>query len=408
MESAVDVVVERDEALGLVLVRLAASGLTEWRFAEEMPASARAVASPRGEEAAPRRAAARGDTRRAAAGPKGEEAAPRAAADEQAARAELLVRNAHQQWLQSGMPSSWLYWADDGVMAAIGRALTARNYVMLDDFIARDVAAGVAREVAAAHDAGRLAPGNLAGGRSGANLTYAHSGVRGDVIGWVEPGAEPGWAQLEVYTRRLKGLVALLREEVCPEALRGVGKFSRVMAACYPGHGACYMRHCDNACDAGEGDRCNGRRLTAVLYLNAGWKPAHGGQLRIYPPGDADGSEPLAEVAPLSGRLVLFFADRRCPHEVLPAFKKRLAVTVWFMHDDEYARSQAGGRAAEGMRGGDGAESERARVDAEERASIEKEMAKFEQALGGKATIVKGGDGGGGGDAAGTAGERRR
>ena len=47
----------------------------------------------------------------------------------------------------------------------------------------------------------------------------------------------------------------------------------------YPGGGARYVRHCDNACLAGEGEKCNGRRLTAILYLNPGWRDVDGGAL---------------------------------------------------------------------------------------------------------------------------------
>jgi hypothetical protein len=44
---------------------------------------------------------------------------------------------------------------------------------------------------------------------------------------------------------------------------------ARAMLTCYPGGGARYIRHVDN------GNR-NGRKLTAILYLNPHWKEGDG------------------------------------------------------------------------------------------------------------------------------------
>ena len=73
------------------------------------------------------------------------------------------------------------------------------------------------------------------------------------------------------------------------------------------------VKHTDNHCSSGEGDSCNGRRLTALIYLNPGWEPPHGGCIRIYGP---KGVGTLTDVEPRGGRLLLFFSDIRVPHEV--------------------------------------------------------------------------------------------
>ena len=47
----------------------------------------------------------------------------------------------------------------------------------------------------------------------------------------------------------------------------------------------------------------------------------------------ARGEDAIADVAPCSGRLLLFFADRSCPHEVLPVTSDvpRVAMTLWYI-----------------------------------------------------------------------------
>ena len=39
------------------------------------------------------------------------------------------------------------------------------------------------------------------------------------------------------------------------------------------------MRHVDNTCSGGQGRLCNGRRLSAVYYLNPRWAAADGAEL---------------------------------------------------------------------------------------------------------------------------------
>lgn len=114
------------------------------------------------------------------------------------------------------------------------------------------------------------------------------------------------------------------------------------MVACYPGNGAGYVRHVDNP----NGD---GRFITCIYYLNKNWdvkvgseeedealKPdlsvrrehsvllrvrvqTHGGMLQIYP----EGKNVVASIEPLFDRLLIFWSDRRNPHEVKPAYATR-------------------------------------------------------------------------------------
>jgi len=65
------------------------------------------------------------------------------------------------------------------------------------------------------------------------------------------------------------------------------------------GGGACFPIHVDSE------ESVDGRRLTAILYLNPGWRPEHGGHLRLYPP-----FAPPVDVEPRHDRLVLFLSNR--------------------------------------------------------------------------------------------------
>ena len=126
----------------------------------------------------------------------------------------------------------------------------------------------------------------------------------------------------------LVGAIAGQLEELRPLQLeRGAA-----MVSCYPGGGAAYVRHCDNP-------NANGRRLTAIYYLNAGWVERDGGALRLYAgPRDQGGGH---VVEPLADRLVVFFSDQRVPHEVTPTRSPRYAVTTWYMCARERVRAAA-------------------------------------------------------------------
>ncbi|RWS06784.1 hypothetical protein B4U79_03268 [Dinothrombium tinctorium] len=96
---------------------------------------------------------------------------------------------------------------------------------------------------------------------------------------------------------------------------------TKAMVSCYPGNGTHYKRHIDNPNN-------DGRRLTCIYYLNKDWDgETMGGTLRIFP---AAHKNLVANIEPIFDRLVLFWSDRRNPHEVLPAYKDRFAITVWY------------------------------------------------------------------------------
>jgi SM-20-related protein len=85
--------------------------------------------------------------------------------------------------------------------------------------------------------------------------------------------------------------------------------------------GAAYPTHVDRL----RGD--DARVLSVVLYLNADWRAADGGALRLYLEGT--GRAPRVDVLPCGGTLVAFLSERFA-HEVLPAWRERLSLAGWF------------------------------------------------------------------------------
>ena len=78
--------------------------------------------------------------------------------------------------------------------------------------------------------------------------------------------------------------------------------------------------------------------MTAILYVNEGWRAEDGGALMIY--DAAAGAEGHAHAAskcwrtvpPRAGRLVIFRSDRVL-HKVAPAHADRYALTMFFSGD---------------------------------------------------------------------------
>ena len=135
----------------------------------------------------------------------------------------------------------------------------------------------------------------------------------------------------------MDALVEALRGEPILAADLGGGAplvRSEMQCTCYPGNGARYVKHVDDALEH------RSRKLTCIAYANPGWAPEHGAELRLHLKSG------LRDVAPLDGRLVLFWSDSRCPHEVLPSNRERFAVSIWFSDAVAAAKAAAAEAAA--------------------------------------------------------------
>jgi SM-20-related protein len=137
--------------------------------------------------------------------------------------------------------------------------------------------------------------------------------IRGDSICWITP---PLWPAEQALLEELERL----RLELNRESLLGLFELELHYAWYPPGAG--YERHVDQPQGRAQ------RLVSLVLYLNEGWAPEAGGELRIF---DAAGGH--RDIAPVAGRLVCFLTPGR-EHAVLPTQRDRLSVSGWFRTRD--------------------------------------------------------------------------
>ena len=107
-----------------------------------------------------------------------------------------------------------------------------------------------------------------------------------------------------------------LRLDLNREAMLGLFELELHYAWYPPGAGD--SRHVDQPQGRAQ------RKVSMVLYLNEGWVPGAGGELRIF--GTAGGAR---DIEPLAGRMVCFLSAGR-EHAVLPTQRDRLSVSGWF------------------------------------------------------------------------------
>ncbi|XP_017284520.1 prolyl hydroxylase EGLN2 [Kryptolebias marmoratus] len=203
-----------------------------------------------------------------------------------------------------------------------------------DNFLGQQLGDRVLEEVEVLNRSGKFRGGQLVSQRS-----IPSRNIRGDQIAWVE-GQEPG-------CHSIGALMAHIDEVVMYSAANGqlgncvINGRTKAMVACYPGNGAGYVRHVDNP----NGD---GRCITCIYYLNKNWDvETQGGLLQIYP----EGKNVVANIEPLFDRLLIFWSDRRNPHEVKPAYATRYAITVWYFNAEERSEAKEKYRLASGQKG---------------------------------------------------------
>lgn len=190
---------------------------------------------------------------------------------------------------------------------------------VIDDFIGEVKGTMILNEVLQLQETTPFMDGKLSKDLS--NLS-----VRSDKISWVD-SINPPCPAIRSLLNLLDAIVLMANKTPGNGALEQykIQGRTKAMVACYPGRGSHYVRHVDNP-------NRDGRCITAIYYLNKNWTKEHGGKLMIYP------SKPVGAVAsvdPIFDRVLFFWSDRRNPHEVLPAYRPRYAITAWYFDSEE-------------------------------------------------------------------------
>jgi SM-20-related protein len=197
--------------------------------------------------------------------------------------------------------------AEPGADAArcIEAALTADGIAIQDQFLAPPQIQSLAQ---CAHL--RRARGDFSAARvGGAQTLQRREEIRGDSTCWmIEPLLSAEAVLLAHFER--------LRLQLNRAAHLGLFELELHYAWYPPGAG--YARHVDQPLGRAQ------RQVSLLLYLNDGWAPADGGQLRIF-----DAADRHRDIEPIAGRLVCFLTPGRA-HAVLPTRRDRLSVTGWF------------------------------------------------------------------------------
>lgn len=134
--------------------------------------------------------------------------------------------------------------------------------------------------------------------------------IRGDYIQWVDRNTAP--APVKVYLDKLQTLIQAVNQGLFLSL-----KDYEVHMTVYP-PGSYYKRHLD------QFKKDDHRKLSVICYLNEDWREEHGGQLRMYLPGET------LDFLPLAGRLVCFRSDQ-IEHEVIAGTRARRSLTGWML-----------------------------------------------------------------------------
>ncbi|CAG4984571.1 unnamed protein product [Colias eurytheme] len=202
------------------------------------------------------------------------------------------------------------------------RDMTQYGVCVLNNFLGKERGLLVLNEVLEMYRSGIFTAGQLV---SNPGSTEAQT-IRSDRITWID-GKEPHCYHIGQLISLVDNII-LKANKMANNGKMGnyiINGRTKAMVACYPGSGSHYVKHVDNP-------NKDGRCITAIYYLNLDWDVKRcGGLLRVFP----EGTNQVADIAPIFDRMLFFWSDRRNPHEVQPAFATRYAITLWYFDAQE-------------------------------------------------------------------------
>ncbi|KAI6190714.1 Protein CBR-EGL-9 [Aphelenchoides bicaudatus] len=203
------------------------------------------------------------------------------------------------------------------------RSLNEYGWAVVDNFLGKTHCKYTYQEVEELYKRGLFDDGQLVD-KKDETPSSTSKDIRSDEIYWFDSSE---FRARDAVTIRL--LISMIDSVIVHFAKRippyTIGGRSRAMIACYPGSGTRYIKHVDNPIR-------DGRCITSIYYCNDNWVLSEdGGTLRLYP----ETSQVPMDIDPQADRLVFFWSDHRNPHEVLPVFRHRYAITIWYFDENE-------------------------------------------------------------------------
>ncbi len=188
---------------------------------------------------------------------------------------------------------------------AIAAALLAHGVAVQDGFSAPQLTTALLACAGLRRDRGDFAAARIGAPRR----RRRREDLRGDYTCWL---GEPLWPAERAIVEDFEQLRLALNRSAF------LGLFELEMHYAWYPPGAGYARHVDRH----EGS--DQRQVSLVLYLNPGWEPGAGGELRLF-----HAHHGATDIEPLGGRLVCFLSDG-LEHSVLPTRDHRWSMTGWF------------------------------------------------------------------------------
>ena len=207
--------------------------------------------------------------------------------------------------------------------AYLSNSLNKNGYSVIDGLLGMNKANLILGEMMDLCDSDVMVPGQLDKDHNQNSNAHGHNDEnfqRGDKITWLS-GQEPKCKNIKQFMNVVDHMITFCRGSFPNK----IGGRTQAMAACYAGDGVGFKTHIDNPSQ-------DGRCITCLYYVNKDWDSARdGGCLRLHP--NQDPSYVILE--PVADRLVMFWSNERTPHEVMPPYRKRFALTLWYFDEEE-------------------------------------------------------------------------